>query len=120
MIGFPKQTELLMKLMDVTDMRHRVISQNLSNVNTPGYKRMTVDFDEALTKQLLDGDGGYDPGLQPQIVEDESRKARADGNTVDIDLEIGELQRNAMMYQTYSQLLASQFSTMRRAISGQS
>ena len=44
-------------------------------------------------------------------------RPRADGNTVDIDLEIGELQRNAMMYQTYSQLLAAQFATMRRAIS---
>lgn len=119
MIGFPKQTDLLIKLMDVTDMRHRVISQNLSNVNTPGYRRMKVEFDDALAKQLVDGDG-FDPGLQPQVVEDTTRKARADGNTVDIDLEIGELQRNAIMYQTYSQILASQFSTMRRAVSGQS
>jgi len=119
MIGFPQQTELLTKLMQVAEMRHRVVSQNLANVNTPGYQRLKVEFDETLARQILNGDD-VDPNLQPQIVEDDSRPARADGNTVDIDLEIGELQRNAMMYQTYSQVLASQFGTMRRAISSQS
>lgn len=119
MIGFPKHSELLTKLMQVSEMRHRVISQNLANVNTPGYQRLKVEFDDAFAKQILSGEEP-DLSLEPEIVADKSRPARADGNTVDIDLEIGELQRNAMMYQTYSQILASQFATMRRAISAQS
>jgi flagellar basal-body rod protein FlgB len=105
--------------MQVSELKHRVFSQNLANVNTPGYQRLKVDFDEALSQHLGAGDGG-ELALEPQVVADGSRSARADGNTVDIDLEIGELQRNALMYQTYSQILASQFGTMRRAISGQS
>jgi len=118
MLGFPKQTELLTKLMEVSDMRHRVVSQNLANVNTPGYQRLKVDFEDELSKQILNGSVA-DVTAQPVIVEDNQRPARADGNNVDIDLEIGELQRNAMMYQTYSQLLASQFATMRLAISSE-
>lgn len=118
MLGFPKQTELLTKLMEVSDMRHRVVSQNLANVNTPGYQRLKVDFEDALTREIQEGNIG-DLQINPEIIEDKTRPARADGNNVDIDLEIGELQRNAMMYQTYSQLLASQFATMRLAISSE-
>lgn len=115
MIGFPKHTEMLTKLMEVSDMRHRVVSQNLANVNTPGYQRLQVNFEDELAKQIL---GGSDVDLtrEPEIVADDTLPARADGNNVDIDMEIGELQRNATLYQTYSQLLATQFATMRMAI----
>lgn len=118
MLGFPKQTELLTKLMEVSEVRHRVISQNLANVNTPGYTRLKVEFDEALSRELQDGDA-TGAQIEPAVVEDKQLPVRADGNNVDVDLEIGELQRNAMMYQTYSQLLASQFATMRLAISSE-
>jgi flagellar basal-body rod protein FlgB len=118
MLGFPKQTELLTQLMRVSEVRHRVVSQNLANVNTPGYQRLKVEFEDELAKEILSGsDKAVD--IQPEVVADKTRTARADGNTVDIDLEIGELQRNAMMYNTYSQLLAAQFATMRRAISAE-
>lgn len=118
MLGFPKQTELLTKLMEVSEVRHRVISQNLANVNTPGYTRLKVNFEDALSREIMDGNV---TGAQvaPEVTEDRQLPARADGNNVDVDLEIGELQRNAMMYQTYSQLLASQFATMRLAISSE-
>lgn len=115
MLGFPKQTELLTKLMEVSEVRHRVISQNLANVNTPGYTRLKVDFEDALSREIMDGNV-TNVQIQPAVVEDKQLPRRADGNNVDIDLEIGELQRNAMMYQTYSQLLASQFATMRLAM----
>ena len=43
---------------------------------------------------------------------------RADGNNVDIDREMGALNRNALIYQTYAQVLASRLATMRSAITG--
>ena len=33
--------------MDVAQLRHQVISQNLANVNTPGYRQREVSFDDA-------------------------------------------------------------------------
>lgn len=115
MIGFPQHTELLTKLMEVSDIRHRVVSQNLANVNTPGYQRLKVNFEDELAKEIL---GGSEVELtrEPEVVKDDSLPVRADGNNVDIDMEIGELQRNAVLYQTYAQLMATQFSTMRMAI----
>ncbi|HWL07358.1 MAG TPA: flagellar basal body protein [Planctomicrobium sp.] len=105
----------LTKLMDVSELRQRVISQNLANVNTPGYQRLDVVFEEELARQIRSGETAT-PGLQPKVLVEEGLPPRADGNTVDVDREIGQLNKNAMLFQTYSQLLSSQFDLMRRAI----
>ncbi|MBF2052349.1 MAG: hypothetical protein IGS03_02660 [Candidatus Sericytochromatia bacterium] len=38
------------KMLDVTTLRHRVIANNISNINTPGYKRSEVSFTDALER----------------------------------------------------------------------
>ena len=42
----------------------------------------------------------------------------ADGNNVDIDLEMGRLQKNTLLYRVYTQILAVQLGQMRSAIGG--
>lgn len=107
----------LARLMDASDLRHRVISHNLANVNTPGYHRMDVDFEQALAQHMREANPGSEMP-QPTVFEEQGLQARTDGNNVDIDREIGELNRNAMLFQTYSQLLAVQLDQMRRATRG--
>ena len=46
------QFDLLGRLIDATEVRHRAISNNLANVNTPNYRRMDVEFEEQLTREL--------------------------------------------------------------------
>ena len=116
MLKFTQQIEQLPRLMDVADLRHRVISQNLANVNTPGYRRMDVEFEKQLAQEMSrPGSSGAAP-VTPEIVQDDSASMRADGNNVDIDREIGHLGKNAILFQMYSQLLKSQFETMKRAV----
>ena len=43
---------------------------------------------------------------------------REDGNNVDVDLEMARLQKNALYFKLYSQLLASDLAQYRSAISG--
>lgn len=38
------------KMLDVTTLRHRTIANNISNINTPGYKRSEVSFVDALER----------------------------------------------------------------------
>lgn len=38
------------KMLDVTTLRHRVISNNIANLNSPGFKRSEVSFNEALER----------------------------------------------------------------------
>lgn len=118
MLGLSTQADLLSQLLHAADMRHRAVSQNLANVNTPGYQRLRVEFEEQLARQLRQPRADA-PAIAPAVVKDMSRPGRPDGNNVDVDVEIGELQRNALLYQTYAQVLASQFGMMRRAIGGE-
>ena len=36
------------KMLDVATLKHRVVSNNIANINTPGFKRSEVSFQQAL------------------------------------------------------------------------
>lgn len=116
MLKFTQQIEQLPRLMDAADLRHRVISQNLANVNTPGYRRLDVEFEKRLAQEMSRSGSSGPSSASPEIVQDDSTSMRADGNNVDVDREIGQLGKNAILFQMYSQLLKSQFDTMKRAV----
>ena len=107
--------DLLGRLIGATEMRQRVISNNIANVNTPNYQRIDVDFERQLADEL---NGMTSDRASPSVVLTKGLTARADGNNVDIDREIGQLNKNAMLQQTYIQLLGSQLERMRLAIEG--
>ncbi len=98
-------------------MRHRVISQNIANINTPGYRAKEVLFEDELARRLATPTSQQTLN-QPVIQEAATREARFDGNTVDIDLEMTALEKNSMMYQAYTELLSSKISMMKSAITG--
>ena len=108
-------TDLLSQMLDASSLRHRVIAQNIANVNTPGYKRLEVAFEEELGKLL--GRGSAASGAMPTVHEGDGVE-RVDGNTVDIDREVGDLNKNGLLYQAAAQILASRFGSLRAAISG--
>lgn len=57
------------KMLDVTTLRHRVIANNISNINTPGYKRSEVSFTDALERirGSLDEEGPENMEKTPDI-----------------------------------------------------
>lgn len=108
--------DLLGQVLDAASLRHRVLSQNVANVNTPGYKRLEVVFEGELKKAL-----GYPSGgtahVAPKVVATEDPE-RVDGNTVDIDREMNDVTKNGLLYQAVSQIIASRLGSLRSAISG--
>ena len=106
---------VLTQLMDAAALRHRVIAQNVANVNTPGYRRREVAFEDSLAKALASP--GSRPHVTPQVVVVDGPE-RVDGNTVDIDREMGDLTKNALLYQAAAQIVSSRVASLRAAISG--
>ena len=114
----PSQFDWLGRLLDAANLRHQVIAQNVANVNTPGYHRLDIAFEEALSRELQangDAAGEYRP---PRVIEAASGTMREDGNNVDIDLEMGQLNKNTLLYNIYAQILANKIATMQSAITG--
>ena len=60
----------------------------------------------------------FDAGLKPKVVEATGGTERADGNNVDIDAEMGNLNKNTLLFNAYAQILANKIAVMRSAITG--
>lgn len=112
------EVDLLAGLLHAAELRHQVISHNVANVNTPGFQKMEVRFESLLADSMRRGGPQAAKKIAPQVQEVEGLPVRADGNNVDIDKEMGALTKNALMHQSYTQLLASRLSVMRTAITG--
>ncbi len=88
------------KALDGLWLRDKVINQNISNVNTPNYKRLTVNFENQLREaminrktQLSTTHNNHMPmaksldQVEPRIDTDKSYSYRFDKNNVNIDME---------------------------------
>ncbi|HHT9108111.1 MAG TPA: flagellar basal body rod protein FlgB [Candidatus Wunengus sp. YC63] len=118
-IGIDKSATLLEKMLDVSSVKHKVIANNIANVNTPGYKKMDVSFADQLEKALNESSVNKFDALQPKIViskEDTSETVRNDGNNVDMDKEVSSLVKNTLSYNIYTQLLSKKFEDIKSAI----
>ena len=126
--------------LDISSARHTAISRNVANANTPGYKAVDIDFSETL-KRSMAGAGAPRSvgvkatrpghfgsrshaatgaaGLSPVAVSSDPNgvSMRADGNSVDIDLEMAKMAENVILYNTVSHILASKFGMLRYVIS---
>lgn len=115
---------LLSKDLDGLWARQQAISDNLANVETPGYKSKTVSFEDQLKAQLSANTGSVSDtvqginAVQPVASVSNDQSLRADGNNVDVDKENIELARTQLNYMYSLQGLSDQFSRLRIAITG--
>ena len=103
-----------------TELRQRVISNNLANVNTPGFKRSDVDFGKQLSEALQFSDGsaaGLD-GVTPSVKTDTISAMRQDGNNVDIDRESTYLAETQLQFQALMGVVTKNMQTMSSIITG--
>ncbi len=97
-----------------------MISQNVANINTPEYRTQQLSFEQLLermeSKQKNSVSG---ESVQYDVELTEGLQVRADGNNVDLDRELANLKKNALMHQTLVQLMGTKMSIMKTAIKGQ-
>ena len=111
--------QLLTRLLDVAALRQDVIAQNVANVNTPGYRTMGVNFEDALKEAVTPDSKLRVAEVTPEVAPSGGGTESDDGNNVDFDLEIARLQKNAIYVQVYAQMLANDLAQFRSAIKGQ-
>ena len=81
--------------------RQQAITENLANVDTPGYQRVDVDFHKTLRDAMASGDL---KGATFSAQRDASATVRPDGSTVDADVEAAAQARNGLEYETLVQV----------------
>jgi flagellar basal-body rod protein FlgB len=107
--------QLLVNLLSAATQRNEVLTSNLVNQNTPGYKRQTVEFEDLLARELQ---GGTEDllSVEPLILEDQLTPSSPDGNNVNMELEVTGLQQNRLQYEMYATILSGRMELLRTAI----
>ena len=117
---------VLDRAADASWTRETVIGNNIANVDTPGYKRQDVAFEDVLKRELKSSK--YDT-LQQAVdnvslnklegrtyTDYASYSYRLDGNNVDIDTENVELASEQLRYQTLTSAVSNEFTRMNTAM----
>ena len=103
----------LSRALDLTSERQSLVSQNVANIDTPGYKARDIDFRQELQRALADEQL---PETAPVVREVSGLIERPDGNNVSLDREARLLAENALRFQVASNLLKGQVRLVRTAI----
>jgi flagellar basal-body rod protein FlgB len=118
---------LIQKALDASSARSRAISNNIANINTKGYKRQYVTFEENLKNSMdnlelkTDDDRHISLGNSYGAITnkvDNSTSMREDGNNVDIDVETVNQAANELMYNALITLENNKLNMRRNVING--
>lgn len=123
---FDGAVEHLTRGLAFSARRHDVLSRNVSNLETPGYKARDVVFDDYLRPMAPTAPGEQaqplapvgPEGRQPRVVYAGDGRARTDGNDVNLDRQMSRLSENTLFHNALTQILAGQFAVLKQAING--
>lgn len=111
---------LIQKALDGTWQRQKAIAHNIANHETPGFKALSVDFEQALKTAVgrtTESDVSTIANARISVNVNRGLSQRADGNSVDLDKENVNLARTQIQYQYLTRTLSDYYARMRYAIS---
>ncbi|GAV26154.1 flagellar basal-body rod protein FlgB [Carboxydothermus islandicus] len=123
----------LLKLgLDAAAKRQQVIAHNIANVNTPGYRKEVVVFEEKVQEFLNTKNGNFAlKTTHPlhltakgnslpvaEIKRENSTSLRIDQNNVDIETEMIDLAYNQLYYETAVERLKGTLASLEMVITG--
>ena len=103
-------SQALEKYMDVLTARQKVVTSNIANVDTPGYKTQDLDFQSEFNN-LLNGTETTTHAQQASGL-----PVKSDGNNVNLDREARLLAENSIRFSAATNLMKGQMRVMKSAI----
>lgn len=123
---FGNTIALAQKSLDCLWKKQEVLSNNLANIDTPGYKRQQVSFEETFRRRLTVADETKSPSKMREAIEgtnytiySRDDSARVDENSVNADVEETEMTRTWLHYYYLLQSVTSDVKRYQTAIKGQ-
>jgi flagellar basal-body rod protein FlgB len=101
-------SDSLERYMDVLSARQKVVTSNIANADTPGYRTKDLDFQSAFRSAV--------EGAEPKPTEVGGLPVKNDGNDVSLDREARLVAENAMRFNAASNLLRGHIRMIREAI----
>jgi flagellar basal-body rod protein FlgB len=112
----PSVVDYLEAGLKAANLRGKVTSNNIANMETPGFRRSDVRFEQLLAKAMSGGKEADLAAVAPQIVQPQTADLNEQGNDVSLDVEMGELIKNGLQSRVYLRTLAKIYSQIDMAI----
>ncbi|WP_461205745.1 flagellar basal body rod protein FlgB [Clostridium sp. DL1XJH146] len=122
--------DLLKSSLDAVNLRQSVISNNISNVNTPNFKASRVSFEDKLKAAIGEGTlsltgnnekhigTGNIENIDAEVLQDKDLKVNEDGNSVDIEKEMVDMASNQILYNALVQQVNKKLSNLSYVVTG--
>ncbi|WP_114165624.1 flagellar basal body rod protein FlgB [Exiguobacterium sp. TNDT2] len=112
--------QLMKQAINHSVVNQKVISHNLSNIDTPNFRAKQAVFEQTLNNEMrLKLAGGRPSERTSTTVMDRAGGAmRSDGNNVDLDYEMSELARNQLQYEAMMEQLNRRLGGLKTVIRG--
>lgn len=129
-----KTFNIMHKGLNAAVVRHKVIANNIANINTPGFKRSVVSFESEL-KRALEDNGSLKASknnpkhmefrreieslekIKPEVFVESDTIFRNDENNVDMDVEMANLTKNTLLYDAIATMVRRNLFQLRQVIS---
>ena len=112
---FGKTIDILSAMLDFRSERHKIISSNITNLDTPDYLPKELTFREAL-QGVVDSGGGTSMTVTDKRHLSERSAAEGEvtvsGDKVDIDDQMAKMAENQLMYNFSVDLMARKFRSL--------
>lgn len=102
----------LSRSLQATTTRFGALSNNLANVNTPGYKRQEVEFGIELEREIQAGERS----LGQNAITRSTASIRRDGNSVNLEQEVSALAETEARYRLLTEMTSRYFSGLKNVI----
>ena len=90
-------------------LRQKAIANNVANLQTPGYRRVDVNFQDLFAK-ALDSSGSVDlSNVEAEIYQPQNTVVKSNGNDVSLETEVGEMVKNNLRHKTYIRFLQKKY-----------
>lgn len=120
-----KSVNLLSHALDYQSANHNVISGNLANIDTPGFRPKELSFDKELERAVEKNElslqktdskhfSHYTGGLQHEGPHFEIHRTNSD--KLNIDREMAKMMQNNFLYEASARLLSKKFEALKTAI----
>lgn len=125
---------LQMESLGMRNRRNEVVTANIANAETPGYRAFGFDFEKQLqdlgkmndpiavktsnSKHMANSFTRADGQITPDVYVRPTESVDEDGNTVDIDTEMAQMAKNQILYRTTVETLNRKIGMLKYAING--
>ncbi|MCZ4497982.1 MAG: flagellar biosynthesis protein FlgB [Marmoricola sp.] len=117
-------SQVLASALDGVALRQRVTADNIANVDTPGFRATSVDFESQLSAAINDGtftqgqgaDGGAVPVAATTTPTD--TPVGANGNNVDLRKETMAAMQSQFQYQVLTRAVSDRMNLVKTAATG--